>query len=348
MKRYFRGLLLAFPLLAITGCSASQTQLNRAIHEGDAPRAKNLLDSGISPKEKGACAPDDGYESTPLTCAIRMNRMEIVKLLFARGADVNQLEPYGHTQLMAAAEQNTEMVRLLLEKGADVNRRGAGLVAGRTALMSAAGAGKTDVVKLLLDRGAEINARSHYGWTALTVAALHQHRAVAKVLISKGADIDYAITKVETHASEAKHAKLEAEDRAAAILLRELRDTVKACPIKPPRDASAEREFEKVAEKYRLLPVKPVLPEEAREFRVRAEYAIGQKQFQDAVDLYSKALKISPWWPEGYFNQALILGEMHCPEEAIAAMNKYIALVPGAPDVRAAKDKIYQWKGMVP
>ncbi len=146
----------------------------------------------------------------------------------------------------------------------------------------------------------------------------------------------------ETRASEAKHAKLGAEDRAAAILLRELRDTVKACAIKSPRDETVEGNFEKIAEKYRLLPVKPVLPEKAREFRVRAEYAIGQKQFQDAVDLYFKALKISPWWPEGHFNQALILGEMNCPEEAIAAMNKYIALVPGAPYVRAAKDKIYQ------
>lgn len=348
MKRSIGGLPLAFLLLAMTGCSATQSQLNRAIHEGDAPRAKNLLDSGISPREKGACAPDDGYESTPLNCAIKTNRMEIVKLLLAKGADANQLEPFGHTQLMAAAEQSTEMVRLLLDKGVDVNCRGAGWFAGRTALMSAAGAGKTDVVKLLLDRGAEINARSHYGWTALTVAAAHEQRAVAKLLISKGADVDYAIKKVETHASEAKDAKLEAEDKAAAILLRELRDTVKACTIKSPGDEFAEGNFEKIAEKYRLLPVKPELPEEAREFRVRAEYAIGEKQFQDAVDLYAKALKVSPWWPEGYFNKALILGEMNCPEEAIKAMNKYITLVPGAPDVRAAKDKIYQWKGMVP
>lgn len=92
----------------------------------------------------------------------------------------------------------------------------------------------------------------------------------------------------------------------------------------------------------------PDLPEGAREYRVQAKDAFAQKRFEDAVTLYGKALRVAPWWPEGHFNQALILGEAACYEEAIAAMNRYIALVPDAPDVRAARDKIYQWKGRFP
>lgn len=31
-----------------------------------------------------------------------------------------------------------------------------------------------------------------------------------------------------------------------------------------------------------------------------------------------------------------------------AAMERYLALVPDAPDARAARDKIYPWKGRLP
>lgn len=298
--------------------------------------------------EMGACKPDDFFKTTPLICAIEQNRVEIVKDLVARGADVNQMEQFGDIPLRAAASRDIEVVKLLLDKGADVNGRGMGMVAGRTALMSAAGGGKTDILKLLLERGAEIDARSEYGWTALAVAGVSKQSAAAKVLIARGADVDYAVSKVEARAGEVKDAESRAEHAAAAALLRELRNTFKACTIKYRRDESTEAAFREAAAKYLSAPVKPELPEEAREFRVRAENAIGQKRFQSAVELYAAALKISPWWPEGYFNQALILGELNCPEEAIGAMKKYIVLAPDAPDNRAARDKIYQWKDMIP
>jgi len=312
------------------------------------PRAKSLIDSGASTGEMGGCKPDDYFDTTPLICAIEGNRIEIVKLLLAKGADVSQIEQFGDTPLMAAAGVDIEMVKLLLDKGADINGRGMGWRAGRTALMSAAGEGKIDIVKLLLARGAEIEARNMYGWTALGIAAASKQTAIAKLLIARGADADYAISKAESHAAESKDAKSQANDREVVALLRDLRNTVKTCAVKTRSDASSEPAFRDAAARYRSMAVKPELPEEAREFRVQAEYALGQNQFQNAVDLYAKALKLSPWWPEGYFNQALILGEMSCPEEAIAAMNKYIELVPGAPDVRAARDKIYQWKAMIP
>lgn len=86
-----------------------------------------------------------------------------------------------------------------------------------------------------------------------------------------------------------------------------------------------------------------VLPEEASKYKVQAEGAVRDKEFDDAADLYSKALKIVPWWPVGHFNRALVLGETGDYELAKREMNYYQQLVPDAPNARAAQDKIYEW-----
>ena len=53
---------------------------------------------------------------------------------------------------------------------------------------------------------------------------------------------------------------------------------------------------------------------------------------------------IAPWWPEGHFNEALVLSELRYYGKAIEHMKKYVALVPDAPNARAAQDKIYVWE----
>jgi len=110
------------------------------------------------------------------------------------------------------------------------------------------------------------------------------------------------------------------------------------------RRAAGRESFEAVARRYRESPVKPAFPEEARRFQVQAEAAVAQKKFAAAADRYNDALKIAPWWPEGHFNRALILGEMGRTRKAIEEMKMYLALVPEAPDARAAQDKIYEWE----
>lgn len=86
------------------------------------------------------------------------------------------------------------------------------------------------------------------------------------------------------------------------------------------------------------------LPEEARRYRVSAEAAISEKRFDDAADHYEDALKIAPWWPEGHFNRALVLGEAGRSTEAIAEMKKYLQLVPDAANTRQAQDQVYKWE----
>ncbi len=108
-----------------------------------------------------------------------------------------------------------------------------------------------------------------------------------------------------------------------------------------------DREFEAMVAKYREAGAKPEFPEAARRFRVQAEAAVQAKEYDDAADFYAEALKIAPWWPEGRFNRALILGELKGYAEAMAEMKRFLALEPTHAQARAAQDKIYEWEGKI-
>jgi tetratricopeptide (TPR) repeat protein len=109
---------------------------------------------------------------------------------------------------------------------------------------------------------------------------------------------------------------------------------------------NANDPFQDIVTNYRAANPKPRLPEDAYKFKVQAEFAVQEKQFDKAVELYGKALEIAPWWPEGHFNRALILGETKKYDEAMSEMKRYLLLVPDAPDARAAQNKIYQWESV--
>ncbi len=102
--------------------------------------------------------------------------------------------------------------------------------------------------------------------------------------------------------------------------------------------------FEEVAAKYRAAKPKPTLPEEARKYRVQAEFLAQGKQADKAIALYRKALDIAPWWPEGHYQLALLLGETKKYSDATREMQRYLLLAPDAPEARAAQDRIYQWE----
>jgi hypothetical protein len=111
--------------------------------------------------------------------------------------------------------------------------------------------------------------------------------------------------------------------------------------IVPPAEDPA---FLEVVRDYQSSAAKPALSEEARAFKVQAEAAVNEKKFEYAVDLYGHALQLAPWWPEGHFNRAILLGEVDAFGLAEIEMQRYLALVPDAPDARAAQDKIYVWQ----
>ena len=105
--------------------------------------------------------------------------------------------------------------------------------------------------------------------------------------------------------------------------------------------------FQNTVTQYRAANPKPEMPELARKFKVQAEFAVQEKRFEAAIELYGKALEIVPWWPEGRFNLALALGDTKKYKQAMREMNRYLLLAADAPEARAAQDKIYQWESVV-
>jgi len=104
--------------------------------------------------------------------------------------------------------------------------------------------------------------------------------------------------------------------------------------------------FQGVVTQYRAANPKPVMPEVAHKFKVQAEFAVQEKRLDKAIELYGKALEVVPWWPEGHYNLALVLGETRKYRDAMLEMKRYLLLAPDAPEARAAQDKIYQWESV--
>lgn len=102
-------------------------------------------------------------------------------------------EKVGWTPLLFAAFMgHAEVVEFLLDHGAEVNARSD---RGWSALHQSAlsGHGGVDrVAALLLARGANVDAVNNDGDTPLIVAARHDHRATALVLLEGGAKVDVA------------------------------------------------------------------------------------------------------------------------------------------------------------
>ena len=104
-------------------------------------------------------------DESPLMIAALKGRMDFVKKLIARGADVNKP---GWTPLhYAATGGHLEIMALLLDQNAYID---AASPNGTTPLMMAAEYGSAEAVKLLLDAGADPSLKNQLGLTAIDFA----------------------------------------------------------------------------------------------------------------------------------------------------------------------------------
>ena len=87
----------------------------------------------------------------------------------------------------AAAFGRLDVVKLLIERNADVESRTS---TGSTPLRVAAYEGHIDIVRCLVERGADVNARNDYESTPLMATCYHGHFSVVTYLIDKGGIID--------------------------------------------------------------------------------------------------------------------------------------------------------------
>jgi len=190
---------------------------------GNARELARLLDKGLDPNVKTA------QGTSALMLAAR--DLDKVKLLVARGADVNAAALTGITPLMVAAHfhGNVETVRLLLASGAKPNsppgvevRNEASAVffglfardpaivrvlldAGAerdkrmkvlgmtplTPLAWVASSGDDDVLACLVEHGVDPNASDDSGVSALGWAAIYNRVAAVDVLIRAGANVNF-------------------------------------------------------------------------------------------------------------------------------------------------------------
>jgi ankyrin repeat protein len=116
--------------------------------------------------------------SQPLAVAAGRGRIDMMKLLIRRGADVRARDGNGNTALMEA-RGSSEAVKLLLEHGADPNMRDS---AGRVPLSQL---GDPVIVGMLLAAGAKPNVPDETGATPLHFC---YNAAIADRLLQAGAD----------------------------------------------------------------------------------------------------------------------------------------------------------------
>lgn len=155
MKKRFAYIVVPVVLVVLAGCG---TGLTRAVKEGNISAIQKLLDEGANINESAINNFAATVGGPPLSHAAAYCRVEAVKYLLHKGADVNiTMTGYGGWRPLhyAANVGCTEAIRLLLEAGADVNLR-ANDNAG-SALAIAAGNGNIKTVKYLLEMGADLD-----------------------------------------------------------------------------------------------------------------------------------------------------------------------------------------------
>lgn len=126
-----------------------------------------------------------------LHVAILGNSPAMVSALLDHDADLHQrLDMHrmsSATPLMLAAENSPDIVNLLLSRGADPEAVDG---FGYTALMHAVWGGNTTIVTTLARRSEQIDRRSNEGKSAFRYAFERNSRALMRVLLDEGADID--------------------------------------------------------------------------------------------------------------------------------------------------------------
>jgi ankyrin repeat protein len=124
----------------------------------------------------------------PLAIVAHDGQLGAVRLLIARGADINARGAKGSTALsLAVGAAHEEVLALLLVKGAHAN---SGDDNGVTPLMLASECGNLGVVKMLAEHmgGQGLDKVSLDGLTALHWAAFKGHEEVVRFLLFAGAD----------------------------------------------------------------------------------------------------------------------------------------------------------------
>ena len=158
-----------------------------AARNGHLNSVKILLKYGAYIEARGTLKIEDQVTEgcTPLWAAAYAGRLNVVKPLIKRNADVDGRTSKGSTPLRAAShEGHLDVVRCLVESGADVNAR---TQYKGTPIMAACDHGHLSIVTYLINKGAFVNLPAKDGNTALHYAAQRGHLETVSQLLALGA-----------------------------------------------------------------------------------------------------------------------------------------------------------------
>jgi ankyrin repeat protein len=169
-------------LTFIAAAHGHTTMVEMLADEGGADIGKATPDDAKDAPNGGAC---------PLWIAATNGRMDTVRALVQRGADVNQTKVNGDTLLIGAVlgGDNADVVKLIIEKGGDVNQA---TNDGFTPVFMASHNGHTAALKLLMENGGDVKQATNDGTTPVYAASYGGHTNVLKLLIENGGDVNQA------------------------------------------------------------------------------------------------------------------------------------------------------------
>jgi ankyrin repeat protein len=136
-------------------------------------------------KHKADVSVKNTYGFNAFTSAVAANNQEIAAMLLDAGAKIDD-GAHGMPPLQfAASGGKVEMIRFLVKRGADVNY---GVkTKGQTALLYAIFGGHIEAVKTLIELKANVNAKTKNGDTPLTAAARGDQEDIIAILKAAGA-----------------------------------------------------------------------------------------------------------------------------------------------------------------
>ncbi|CRG90851.1 hypothetical protein PISL3812_07897 [Talaromyces islandicus] len=145
------------------------------------PRTMEILLDHASAQKDFSLASANGA----LYAASEVGKVEMIRLLLARGVSPNATGPMYGSALEAAAHYGSEdSVQALLDAGAEVNFQGG---YHGNALQAAARYGRVNLVRILLQAGADVNSPGGIYANALAAAIERGHPLVVDVLLKAGA-----------------------------------------------------------------------------------------------------------------------------------------------------------------
>jgi len=160
----------------------NQEKHTKTIHEaaadGDLEQIKVLLAKGSDVDTRDK----DGW--TPLHVAAQKGHKDVIKLLIVRGANVNAETNRWEATPLRMVGNRRDVAELLIANGADVNLRA---FDGDRPLLRAVRDGARDVVELYIAKGADISEQAWAG--ATNTAASWGHKDVLELLVDKGSYI---------------------------------------------------------------------------------------------------------------------------------------------------------------